>query len=165
MPTIKEYNAKKKKTRRRPGRETHHERHKHAEVVETPEEEQVTEVETTTESVSEELEATPSEEDTYGSHHPHPEQEGRKKVHISFPYSEMVRDKVPKVFEVAENVAEEWVNDGNFENLPVGHPLVQITLAAGLRKAKSVEKKLENAGVFHMAKSGLEYAKSKLNKR
>lgn len=89
----------------------------------------------------------------------------RKKVHIEFPYSDLVRAKAPKVFEVAENVAEEWVNDGNFENVPVGHPLAQITVAAGLRKAKEVEKKLEEKGVFAMAKMGLEYAKSKINKK
>ncbi len=89
----------------------------------------------------------------------------RKKIHIEFPYSETVRTKVPKVFEVAESVAEEWVNDGNFENVPVGHPLAQITVAAGLRKAKEIEKKLEEKGVFTMAKMGLEYAKSKLNKK
>lgn len=87
----------------------------------------------------------------------------RKKVQIEFPYSQMIRGKVPKVFEVAETVAEEWVNDGNFENVPVGHPLAQITVAAGLRKAKEVEKKLEEKGVFAMAKMGLEYAKSQLN--
>jgi len=89
----------------------------------------------------------------------------RKKIHIEFPYSELVRAKVPKAFEVAENVAEEWVNDGNFENIPVGHPLAQITVAAGLRKAKEVEKKLEEKGVFAMAKMGLEYAKMKINKK
>lgn len=87
-----------------------------------------------------------------------------KKIHIEFPYSELVRARVPKAFEVAENVAEEWVNDGDFENIPVGHPLAQMTVAAGLRKAKEVEKKLEEKGVFAMAKMGLEYAKSKIKK-
>ncbi len=89
----------------------------------------------------------------------------RKKVHIEFPYSELVRSKAPKAFEVAENVAEEWVNNGNFENIPVGHPLAQITVAAGLRKAKEVEKKLEEKGVFAMAKMGIEYAKMKINRK
>jgi hypothetical protein len=38
-------------------------------------------------------------------------------------------------------------------------------VAAGLRKAKEMEKKLEEKGVFMMARMGLEYAKSKFNKR
>jgi hypothetical protein len=88
-----------------------------------------------------------------------------KKIQIEFPYSQLIREKVPKVFEVAESVAEQWVNDGDFENVPVGHPLAQITVAAGLRKAKEVEKKLEEKGVFAMAKMGLEYAKSQLNEK
>lgn len=93
------------------------------------------------------------------------EESERKKVQIEFPYSSLIREKVPKVFQVAETVAEEWVNDGDFEKVPVGHPLAQITVAAGLRKAKEVEKKLEEKGVFAMAKMGLEYAKSQLNEK
>jgi hypothetical protein len=138
MPTIKDYESKKKKARRRPGREEEVHVEIHSETVEI--------VEAITEEMAQEI----------------PE---RKKIHIEFPYSEVVRAKVPKAFEVAENVAEEWVNDGNFENVPVGHPLAQITVAAGLRKAKEVEKKLEEKGVFMMAKMGLEYAKSKLHKK
>jgi len=151
MPTIKDY-QKKKKARRRPGRD------EDVAAEETELEEVTPEIE---EVIAEEIAATPSEEDTFGNHHPGAEE--RKKVHIEFPYSELVRAKVPKAFEVAENVAEEWVNDGRFENIPVGHPLAQMTVAAGLRKAKEVEKKLEEKGVFMMAKMGLEYAKSKVN--
>lgn len=137
MPSTKEFQAKKKKARRRPGRET---------VMEAAPEETHEEKIFTSEEAPEEA----------------PE---RKKIHIEFPYSELVRAKVPRAFEVAENVAEEWVNDGSFENLPVGHPLAQITMAAGLRKAKEVEKKLEEKGVFMMAKMGLEFAKSKMKKK
>lgn len=93
------------------------------------------------------------------------EEPAPKKVQIEFPYSELIREKVPKVFEVAETVAQEWVNDGNFENVPVGHPLAQITVAAGLRKAKEIEKQLEEKGVFAMAKMGLEFAKSQINEK
>jgi hypothetical protein len=149
MPTIKDY-QKTKKARRRPGRDESVETEVEA-APEVPEE-----------VIAEEIAATPSEEDTFGNHHPEAD---RKKIHIEFPYSELVRAKVPKAFEVAENVAEEWVNDGRFENIPVGHPLAQLTVAAGLRKAKEVEKKLEEKGVFMMAKMGLEYAKSKVNSK
>ncbi|MCX7977632.1 MAG: hypothetical protein N2578_01370 [Bdellovibrionaceae bacterium] len=63
---------------------------------------------------------------------------------------------------MAETVAEEWVNDGNFEGLPVGHPLAQAAASFGLKRAKKIEKKLEEKGVFMMARMGLEFAKSKL---
>lgn len=129
MPTVKEFETKKKKARRRPGRE---------------------------EVAEETLKATEPEPE---SAQPEP-----KKVHLEFPYSELVRAKAPKAFEVVETVATEWVNDGDFESIPVGHPVAQMTVAAGLRKAKEVEKKLEEKGVFMMAKMGLEYAKSKLKR-
>ncbi|HEY8271304.1 MAG TPA: hypothetical protein VIG33_10485 [Pseudobdellovibrionaceae bacterium] len=150
MPTSKEYISKKKKARRRPGRE---------EVSEEISEEDLSEpVASTSTSQSASESASESFSDSE-------ETPLRKKIHIEFPYSEAVRAKVPKAFDIAENVAEEWVNDGNFENVPLGHPLAQITVAAGLRKAKEVEKKLEEKGVFMMAKMGLEYAKSKLHKK
>lgn len=156
MPTSKDIAAKKKKARRRPGREEY----------------EASEAIIAASEPETEISETPSEEDTFGHHHPDPEHEAgpgdeaseRKKIRIEFPYSQVVRSRIPKAFEVAENVAEEWVNDGNFENIPVGHPLAQITVAAGLRKAKAVEKKLEEKGVFAMAKMGLEFAKSKLKK-
>ncbi|MBS1970767.1 MAG: hypothetical protein JSU04_10690 [Bdellovibrionales bacterium] len=174
MPTVKDYASKKKKARRRPGREeTHEEIHEdtqeesHEELVEMAEE-IVDETEETVRNAHEASEH--AEEAAHTADETIDETSGfdemnRKKIHIEFPYSELVRAKVPKAFEVAENVAEEWVNDGNFENIPVGHPLAQITVAAGLRKAKEVEKKLEEKGVFAMAKMGIEYAKMKINKK
>lgn len=174
MPTIKDYQSKKKKTRRRPGREEEHHEDSATPEAEAPtdgpediEVEVISAEEAASVNATEDVvfaqETPPSEEDTYGQHNPN--QDERKKIHIEFPYSELVRARVPKAFEVAENVAEEWVNNGNFENIPVGHPLAQITVAAGLRKAKEVEKKLEEKGVFMMAKMGLEYAKSKINRK
>ena len=32
----------------------------------------------------------------------------QKKVHIEFPYSELIRAKIPKAFDVAEKVATDW---------------------------------------------------------
>jgi hypothetical protein len=155
MPSIKDY-EKKKKPRRRPGREeteeTMNEQTSFEEEEETPEEEVQASAETETENHSYTDSDTTEESD-------------KKTVHIEFPYSELIRAKAPKAFEVAESVATEWVNDGNFENIPVKHPVAQMTVAAGLRKAKEVEKKLEEKGVFMMAKMGLEYAKSKLHKK
>ncbi|UOF02584.1 hypothetical protein [Bdellovibrio reynosensis] len=107
-----------------------------------------------------------SEEDT---NHGHPDRsdigEERLKVHLDFYGSELLRQKAPKVMEVADTVADEWMHDGNFEGLPVGNPLAQIAAAKALRTAKDVEKKLEEKGVITMAKMGLDYVKSKIEKR
>lgn len=76
----------------------------------------------------------------------------------------MVKATAPKVVDVIENVATEWVNDGNFYNVPVGHPIAQYAVGEALRNAKKVEKKLEEKGVFMMAQIGVDYLKSKIKK-
>jgi len=83
-----------------------------------------------------------------------------EKVKIEFPYSEVVRAKIPKAFEVAETVATKWKNDEKFEALGFDHPLAEIAAQKALEKAKEVEKKLDEKGVFTMAKMGLEVAKA-----
>jgi hypothetical protein len=97
--------------------------------------------------------------------------EESQKVKIEFPYSEVIREKVPKAFEVAEKVATDWKNEGDFTDLGITNPVANIVAAQALVKAKQVEKKLEEKGVFSMAKMGLEIAKlqvenlkSKINK-
>ncbi len=64
------------------------------------------------------------------------------KVELNFKGSEILRAKFPKPFEVAEQIATDWVHDGRFEGLPLGHPLAQFFAAKGLRKAKEIEKKV-----------------------
>ena len=91
--------------------------------------------------------------------------EDNAKVHLDFYGSELIRQKAPKAMELADTVAEEWVRDGQFEGLPVGNPIAQIVAAKALRKAKDVEKKLEEKGVFIMAKMGFDYLKAKIDKR
>lgn len=78
---------------------------------------------------------------------------------LKFPGHEVLKSRLPKAIQLAEAVAEEWKKDGDFNGLPVGHPLTQVALGLGLRKAKDIEKKLEEKGVFTMAQIGLEYAK------
>lgn len=171
MPTIKDFETKhgkakraphaghatKSKTKRRPGRETttakgeetgmqahdHDHNHKHGE----PKHEHAHH-EPKTEATAEQ--AAPADDG---------------KVHLNFYGSDILKAKAPKAFELAETIADEWAKDGQFEGLPVGHPLAQLAAAYGLRKAKKVEKKLEEKGVFMMARMGLEYAKMKINKR
>lgn len=81
----------------------------------------------------------PSENDSH-------EQEGPK-VELNFKGSEILRAKFPKPFEVAEQIATDWVHDGRFEGLPLGHPLAQFFASKGLRKAKEIEKKVMESPV------------------
>lgn len=91
------------------------------------------------------------------------EENKSEKVKIEFPYSEVLREKAPKAFEVAENVATLWKNNEKFENIGLSNPLAEIAAVKTLEKAKQVEKKLEEKGVFAIAKMGTEIAKAKLN--
>ncbi|MFP5520492.1 MAG: hypothetical protein ACLGGX_11355 [Bdellovibrionia bacterium] len=88
-----------------------------------------------------------------------------EKTRLEFYGSELIRLKAPKVMEVADQVVHDWTHDGSFEGLPVGHPLAQIAVAKGLQTAKQVERKLEEKGVFALAKMGIELAKSKLKNK
>ena len=72
----------------------------------------------------------------------------KKKIEISFFGSEIIRAKLPKPFEIAETVATDWMNDGNFEDLSLGHPLAESAAIAGLKKAKELEKKVIDSGVI-----------------
>lgn len=85
-----------------------------------------------------------------------------EKVKIEFPYSDLLRAKAPKAFEVAEKVATDWKNEGEFKDLGLAHPLAEVVATSALQKAKEVEKKLEEKGVFTLAKMGLEIAKSQV---
>lgn len=86
---------------------------------------------------------------------------GKKKIELNFYGSDVIKKTAPQAFELAEAVAEEWVNDGNFQKLPLNHPLAQLVAAVSLKSAKQIEKKLEERGVFMMAKVGIDYAMAK----
>lgn len=64
------------------------------------------------------------------------------KVELNFKGSEILRAKFPKPFQVAEQIATDWVQDGRFEDLSLGHPLAQYFVGKGLRRAKEIEKKV-----------------------
>ncbi len=76
------------------------------------------------------------------------ESDTKKKIEISFFGSEIIRAKLPKPFEIAETVATDWMNNGNFEDLHLGHPLAESAAIAGLKKAKEIEKKVIDSGVI-----------------
>ena len=85
-----------------------------------------------------------------------------EKVKIEFPYSDVLREKAPKAFEVAENVVTKWKNNEKFENLGLSNPIAEVAAVKTLEKVKQVEKKLEEKGIFAIAKMGTELAKAKL---
>lgn len=115
------------------------------------------------EGVTAEIEEQPeSEQEAYKEEEQYSAPE---KLHLKFYGSNLIREKAPKVMELADTIADEWVHDGRFEGLPVGNPLAQMAAAKALRTAKDVEKKLDEKGVFTMAKIGVDYLKSKIEKK
>lgn len=125
-----------KKAKRRPGRETVETATaaEHAEV-------KVVDVETG-ETTGGAQEASSHQEEAPTSTSFSEETSQEPKIEIKFAGSELIRAKFPKPFEVAETIASDWMNDGRFEGLPLGHPLAQYFAAKGLRKAKEMEKKV-----------------------
>ncbi len=89
----------------------------------------------------------------------------QKKIIVEFPGSSLLRSQFSKTFNNMDKIATDWVNDGDFEGLEVGHPLLQIAASKSLKKAKEIEKKAQNTQAYTMAKIGFEYAKSKLLKK
>ncbi|MFZ4405180.1 MAG: hypothetical protein ACOYOK_13855 [Pseudobdellovibrionaceae bacterium] len=76
-----------------------------------------------------------------------------------------IQDRIPsKATELVNSIVEDWQKDGEFQGLPVGHPLAQILVSKGLKKAKNIEKKLEAKGVFLVAQMGAQYVKTQLDK-
>jgi hypothetical protein len=90
----------------------------------------------------------------------------KHQVKIEFPYSDVVRSQIPKVFETTEKVATEvahqWKNEGDFTNLGLPHPIADLVASQALQQAKKIEKKLDEKGVIGMAKMGFAIAKSQL---
>jgi hypothetical protein len=88
----------------------------------------------------------------------------KHQVKIEFPYSDVVRSQMPKVFETTEKVATEvahqWKNEGDFKNLGLPHPIADLVASQALQQAKKIEKKLDEKGVIGMAKMGFAIAKS-----
>ncbi len=111
-----------------------------------------------------EVHQTEVKHQTENSHNePHQEdRESFQKVSIEFPMSDLVRAQVPKVFDVVESVATQWVNDQKFENLGISNPLAEIVTIKALENAKKIEKKLEEKGVISAAKMGYQIAQLQL---
>lgn len=123
---------------------------------------------------------TASEEDTFvenlnENHHNHEGPDGFeatqkkespfKRLRLNIKGQEILNLETPdKVVELMDAVVEEWKTDGSFNSIPVANPVALVLAAKGLRKAKEIEKKLEEKGVFAMAQMGLSIIKTKLKK-
>lgn len=77
--------------------------------------------------------------------------------------SETLKEHAPALHRSIEIIVDDWKNDGRFEGLPLGHPLFQALASMSLQKAKTIEKKLDERGVFMMARMGSDIVKMKLN--
>lgn len=170
MPEIKHYDGKKKQSskphaKRRPHREVETDTMDEADAINTEAQNEGLSSEkhsAEAEQIMAEAEMIAEGAPSFGEE---PSEQHQEKVHLEFYGSDLIREKAPKVMELADTVAEEWVHDGKFEGLPVGNPLAQVVAAKALRKAKDVEKKLEEKGVFLIAKMGVDYVKAEINKR
>jgi hypothetical protein len=94
----------------------------------------------------------------------HDSEDKSQKIRLEFFGSDIIRAQVPEMMKIADSIADDWVKDGDFDKIPVGNPIAQAVVGKGLRKAKEVEKKLEEKGVFMMARMGADYLKSKIKR-
>jgi hypothetical protein len=175
MPEVKKYDGKKQKKtvqqhagKRRPHHEAPHHDEASSPIGEVTDSSDEINTEAANEGIAEAratAEGMPTEEVAF-EHNEHTHHEDApQKVHLEFYGSEIIREKAPKAMELADTVADEWSKDGQFEGLPVGNPIAQMAAAKVLRKAKDVEKTLEEKCVFMMARIGLDYVKSKIEEK
>lgn len=62
-----------------------------------------------------------------------------QKFEVHFQGSDHLKSQFPKSFALVEEVANDWLKDGDFKNLPIEQPLVQFYVGEGLRKVKVIE--------------------------
>lgn len=143
------------KAKRRPGRDHEDEMSEEMQAAKGPEAAQDVAVVNVHDEEMGADEATASAAETHSGDHKYASAEAHHeeaphsedKVELHFYGSEILRAKFPKAFEVAESVATDWMHNGDFEGLPLGHPLAQYFAAKGLKKAKEVEKKVMESPV------------------
>ncbi len=66
----------------------------------------------------------------------------KPRVELRFDGSELLRATFPKAFQLADEVATDWIHGGNFEKIPVDNPMIKVLAQQGLMKAKEVETKV-----------------------
>ena len=106
-----------------------------------------------------------SNEESMHAKHDDDGEENKDDVKIEFPYSELVRAYAPKAMDVAEKVATDWKKDGSFMNLGIDNPYANMAVSMGLKKAKELEKKLDEKGVLSVVRMGVEVIKQQVNKK
>ncbi len=146
---------KARSSRRRPGRDQ--------ESAQVLPEEQI-ETNNENEHKAEETSRAHETSDESGATFDDPADAENEKIQLHFNGSDILRAQAPKVMEVADSIVNDWVKDGDFSQIEVGHPAAEKAVVKVLQKAKQIEKKLEEKGVFLVAQMGLDYLKSKLKK-
>ncbi len=84
---------------------------------------------------------------------------------VEFFGSHYLRIKFPRSLKLVDKVAYDWKADGEFQDLPLEMPLAQYFLQQGLKKAKRVEKTLEQKGVLPLVRAQASKVKSFVEKR
>ena len=70
---------------------------------------------------------------------------------LNFNGSEILRAQFPKTFKAVEVAAGDWINDGDFKEIPVDNPAAKELLALGLKTAKDAEQKIMQSKAVEQA--------------
>lgn len=88
----------------------------------------------------------------HGSTEDSPKAKAKKpEFELNFKGSEILRAQFPKTFKAVEVAAGDWVNDGDFKEIPVDNPAAKELLALGLKKAKDTEQKIMQSKAVEQA--------------
>lgn len=115
------------------------------------------------EQAAPEVEADHSQDE--GPFEAHAMDEEEQEVKLDFPYAGLVRAYAPKAMDVADKVATDWKKDGSFMNLGIDNTYANMAVSMGLKKAKEIEKKLDEKGVLSVVRMGVEVIKQQVNKK
>ncbi|MCS6838014.1 MAG: hypothetical protein NZ480_04130 [Bdellovibrionaceae bacterium] len=83
---------------------------------------------------------TSSEQMEFGAHSSH------DFVSLNFPGKELLKKHFPKTYAFTEEMAQHWVK-GDFEELPIEHPLLRLAVKTSLKKAKQIEGRIMESPV------------------
>ncbi len=61
---------------------------------------------------------------------------------VTFPGSESIRTLQPLLFDLAETIYNDWLDERDFSNLPIRNSQIREKVQSGLLTAKGIEKKL-----------------------
>lgn len=92
-----------------------------------------------------------SSESSYTREDSQQERSKKPDFELNFKGSEILRAQFPKAFKAVEVAAGDWINDGDFKEIPVDNPAAKELLALGLKKAKDTEQKIMQSKAVEQA--------------